>query len=155
MKKLLLLSGFLVVLLSACTRYNSDITSQSAIDDARIRAYIEANHINATKGPYGIYYEILKTDTSTQHPTSTSSVQVSYVGTLLNGANIQPQATSILDLNGADEAIGGFQVAMPLMTIGERMLLIVPSTLGYGSVTQGNVPANSVLVFTIDLLGFY
>jgi len=36
-----------------------------------------------------------------------------------------------------------------------RIRLIIPSALGYGSVAQSGIPANSVLDFTIDLIGFY
>ncbi|MGI4806005.1 MAG: FKBP-type peptidyl-prolyl cis-trans isomerase, partial [Janthinobacterium lividum] len=34
---------------------------------------------------------------------------------------------------------------------GGRIKLFVPSALGYGSTVTGSIPANSVLIFTIDL----
>jgi peptidylprolyl isomerase len=37
------------------------------------------------------------------------------------------------------------------MRIGGRRELIIPATLGYGATAQAKIPANSTLVFVIDL----
>ena len=38
------------------------------------------------------------------------------------------------------------------MKVGGRRQLIIPPELGYGSRAQGSIPANSILVFTIDIV---
>jgi peptidylprolyl isomerase len=38
------------------------------------------------------------------------------------------------------------------MQVGGRRILVVPSTLGYGSRATAKVPANSALVYVVDLV---
>ncbi|MFI5158437.1 MAG: FKBP-type peptidyl-prolyl cis-trans isomerase [Sphingobacteriales bacterium] len=162
MKRILLLSGFLIILFSACKKQTFNDTRQATIDDLKIQAYIKANKLDFIKDPSGIYYKIESTSTGPR-PTATDTVRVSYTGSLLNGTVFQPISTSNLPLPGV---IKGFQIGVPLIgTTGfapfARIKLIIPSALGYGSASQtdGNgavtIPANSVLYFTVDLLGIY
>jgi FKBP-type peptidyl-prolyl cis-trans isomerase len=37
------------------------------------------------------------------------------------------------------------------MKVGGRRIMILPSVLGYGSTANGSIPANSPLVFVVDL----
>lgn len=53
---------------------------------------------------------------------------------------------------GFNFAISGFEFAISLMRQGEKATVIFPSRLGYGTQPQGPVPANSPLIFEIDLL---
>jgi FKBP-type peptidyl-prolyl cis-trans isomerase FkpA len=159
MKKQFLLFGLLIILFSACKKTSFNDSKQATIDDDKIKAYIAANHIDVTKDPAtGIYYKILIQGTGPK-PTVADTVRITYVGTLLNGTVFQPKSTSTA---GVAELIKGFQLALPLMSVDSssftRIRLIVPSSLGYGSVAQGGdvpIAANSPLDFTIDLLGFF
>lgn len=152
MKKQFLLFGLLfIALFSACKKERYDATTQASIDDAKIKAYIVANHINATRASSGIYYEIVDDGTGAM-PNDTSHVQVNYEGKLLNGTVFSPQQVSTIALA---DAVVGWQDGLPLMHTGGRMTLIVPSALGYGTEGSDGVPANAVLVFTIDLLGYF
>jgi len=153
MKKLFLLFGLSILLFSACTKTSYNPTKQAAIDDTKIQAYIAANKITGlTKDPSGVYYKFIIQNNATSHPNDTSTVQVTYSGKLLNGTVFDSESVTLLPLT---EVVKGWQIAVPYMTDGERMLLIVPSGLGYGTTGSTNIPANSVLVFTIDLIGFY
>lgn len=163
MKRYLLLFSLFIIGLSSCKK--GDVTTeQAAIDDAKIQAYMSANNIKATKDPSGIYYQVIKDGAGTK-PTATSTVQVTYNGKLLNGTVFDQATVTNLLLSGT---IKGWQIGLPYVKSGTldsqnrpisntagRILLIVPSALGYGTVAQDNIPANSVLVFTIDLIGFY
>ena len=51
---------------------------------------------------------------------------------------------------GFARAIGG-TAGIPPMQVGGRRLMIIPASLGYGSQASGPIPANSVLVFVVDL----
>jgi FKBP-type peptidyl-prolyl cis-trans isomerase len=37
------------------------------------------------------------------------------------------------------------------MRVGGRRIIIMPASLGYGSQANGQIPANSPLVFVVDL----
>jgi FKBP-type peptidyl-prolyl cis-trans isomerase FkpA len=162
MKRQFLLFGLLIILFSACKKTSFNDSKQAQIDDDKIKAYIAANHIDVTKDPSGIYYGFVKLDTGNAHPKLTDTVQVNYTGKLLNGTVFDTESASIIPLAGT---VKGWQIAIPLMTYDgssknyTRMRLIIPSALGYGSVAQTGgttpIPANSVLDFTIDLIGFY
>lgn len=161
MKKQFLLFGLLIILFSACKKTSFNDSKQAQIDDDKIKAYIAANHIDVTKDPStGIYYKIVTPDTGA-HPTLADTVQVTYTGRLLNGTVFDSENGTIMALSAV---VKGWQLGIPLMgSDGKapycRLRLIIPSALGYGSVAQTGgtttIPANSVLDFTIDLIGFY
>lgn len=165
MKKHFLLFGLLLILFSACKKGAFDATRQATIDDDKIKAYIAANHIESLiKDPSGIYYKFISLDTGTARPSLTDTVQVSYTGKLLNGTVFDSEIGYQIPLSSV---VKGWQIIVPYMTFNAtqaaaskytRVRLIIPSALAYGNaVTGGNVtiPANSVLDFTIDLIGFY
>ncbi len=150
MKKTFLLLSALFLIIASCKKDNS-AAAQAAADDTAIKAYIAANNITAIKDPSGLYYQIL-TDGSGANPTVKSTVDVNYTGKLLNGSVFAPTANLSSPLSGL---IQGWQIGIPYAKAGGRILLIIPSALGYGSSSPGaSIPANSVLVFTIDLLSF-
>jgi len=160
MKRILLLSGLLIILFSACKKQTFNDTRQATIDDLKIQAYIKANKIDVVKDPSGLYYQIVTTNPG-PNPTATDTVQVSYTGKLLNGTVFDAQTAAIVDM---PTAIKGWQIGIPMIGADHinkaaRIRLIIPSALAYGSVVQTGgqvtIPANSVLDFTIDLIGFY
>ncbi len=159
MKKYLLLLSVIVLGLSACKK-GDVVADQAAIDDAKIQAYIAANYktTNFIKDASGIYYAVIKTGTGA-YPTATSTVQVSYTGKLLNGSQFDQSTHFLTPLSST---IKGWQIGLLHINSGTlpntadtagRLLLIVPSALAYGTTGSGSIEANSVLVFTIDLLG--
>ena len=88
--------------------------------------------------------------------TATSTVTVNYVGVLYKGGkefdsswNDGTTSRSSLPLSGV---IQGWQQGIPGMKVGGRRELIIPPSLGYGEPgAQPKIPANSTLVFVIDL----
>jgi peptidylprolyl isomerase len=87
--------------------------------------------------------------------TASSTVNVQYVGVLYKGGkqfdaswNDGSGQPVSLPLSGV---IKGWQQGIPGMKIGGRRELIIPPSLGYGATAQSKIPANSTLVFIIDL----
>jgi len=52
---------------------------------------------------------------------------------------------------GESSVISGWHWALSRMKEGEKATALIPSAYGYGSQAQGPIPANSVLVFELDL----
>ncbi|BAJ32425.1 MULTISPECIES: FKBP-type peptidyl-prolyl cis-trans isomerase [Kitasatospora] len=53
---------------------------------------------------------------------------------------------------GAGSLIKGWDQGLVGKPVGSRVLLVVPPALGYGDQASGSIPANSTLVFEIDIL---
>lgn len=54
------------------------------------------------------------------------------------------------DLN---RVIPGFAEGLKGQTIGSQVMIVIPPDLGYGAQAQASIPANSTLVFVVDILG--
>lgn len=52
-----------------------------------------------------------------------------------------------------DSVVPGFAQALEGQTVGSQILAVIPPELGYGEQASGSIPANSTLVFVIDILG--
>ncbi len=85
------------------------------------------------------------------------AVTVNYVGALAGGKKFD----SSYDRNqpfpfilGAGQVIKGWDIGVSGMKVGGKRKLIIPPELGYGSQDVGNglIPANSTLIFEVELL---
>jgi FKBP-type peptidyl-prolyl cis-trans isomerase FkpA len=157
MKKYLLLLSVVVLGLSACKKVDF-VAEQAAIDEAKIQAYVAANNITGlTKDPSGIYYKIEKPGAGTS-PTTASLVKMAYVGKLLNGSTFETStgATAVVSTFVSGFQTGLLKVKGPSAagaTDGGKIFMIIPSALAYGATELSKVPANSVITFTVDLIG--
>lgn len=91
--------------------------------------------------------------------TPASSVTVQYVGVLYkNGKMFDSSWTrgsaatfSLAQVvKGFTQGIGG-TTGVPPMKVGGRRIMILPAALGYGPQANNGIPANSALVFVVDL----
>jgi len=147
--KFLLMLTVLVATLGACSKDDYNAEKQAAKDDALIVEFITKNNIPATKHSSGLYYQII-TEGSGPSITSAATVGVNYEGRLLNGTQFDKSSKMITF--PLSQVIKGWTIGVPLVKVGGRIRLIIPSTLGYGNQASGPIPKNSVLDFTIDLL---
>ena len=84
-------------------------------------------------------------------------VTVNYTGLLENGtkfdSSLNPGRTPFRFTVGAGQVIKGWDEGLIGMKVGGKRKLTIPPELGYGSRDNGPIPANSTLIFEIDLLG--
>lgn len=101
----------------------------------------------------GLQYEVL-TKTEGAQPKATDVVTVHYEGTLTDGSvfdsSIKRGSPIDLPVSGV---IPGWVEGLQLMHVGEKYKLYIPSELAYGEQSPTPaIPANSVLVFELELL---
>jgi len=83
------------------------------------------------------------------------TVNVHYVGTLTNGTKFDSsydRGQTYPFVIGAGRVIAGWDQGVPGMKVGGKRRLTIPPSLGYGSQAYGPIPANSTLIFEIDLV---
>ena len=83
-------------------------------------------------------------------------VTVQYVGALTNGTVFDASAkrgSEGFSFNlGAGEVIQGWDQGLVGMKEGGKRTLVIPAPLAYGDQAIGAIPANSVLIFEVELL---
>ncbi|KRX05589.1 hypothetical protein PPERSA_12767 [Pseudocohnilembus persalinus] len=79
-------------------------------------------------------------------------VRVRYSGAYENG--IKFDSNEVLEFQiGASEVIEGWEMALPKMSLGEKIQLTVPPKLGYDNEGLSDIVLpNSTLIFEIELL---
>lgn len=125
-------------------------SEQAAEDDRLIQEYIAANNLNAVKAPSGLYYVIDQQGTGAEC-NSNSDVHVAYTGYYLDGIIFDgsDQQGITFNLGGVIE---GWRLGIPYFREGGTGKLLIPSGLAYGTSGKGDIPANAVLVFDINLI---
>ena len=110
--------------------------------------------------PSGLMYQILQEGDNKVSAQKGNKVTVHYTGWLdQNGAKGTKFDSSVdrgtpFKFNlGAGQVIAGWEQGVEGMKIGEKRLLVIPSSLGYGSRGAGSViPGNATLRFEVELL---
>ncbi|KGE13397.1 FKBP-type peptidyl-prolyl cis-trans isomerase [Sphingobacterium deserti] len=135
--------------------------AKAADEKAALMKKEETAFFAGLKGKAGIksvdstlYYEVIQEGTGAK-PTAEDEVTVHYKGSLANGKVFDSSYDrgAPIDL-GLDRVIKGWQVGIPLMTVGSKYKFYIPSDLGYGERGAGaDIPPYSALVFEIELIG--
>lgn len=133
---------------SACT----PVAPQA--EEAAILQYVSSANMNAVKDGSGLYYEILQ-EGSGGVPNLNSVILIKYSGTLTNGTQFDSQNDPTKTEWALRTLIPGWQIAIPKIKKGGKIKMVVPSALAYGCTAYGNIPANSILVFDVELVDFY
>jgi FKBP-type peptidyl-prolyl cis-trans isomerase 2 len=82
------------------------------------------------------------------------SVTVNYSGWLWDGTQFDSSwgGSKFTSALTKGSIIDGWIQGLVGQTVGSQVLLIIPPSLGYGATEQGSIPANSTLVFVVDIL---
>lgn len=102
----------------------------------------------------GLRWRRVKGDGSGAHPRIEDVVTLHYAGKLTDGTEFdssykrgRPASFPLAGL------IPAWQMAVPMMGIGDTIEIAVPAELGYGPRGAGPIPGGATLLFTIELLG--
>lgn len=130
--------------------YNPCATVAPAAEIQAVQDYLTAQGITgAVQHCSGMFYKIDAPGTGAT-PTVCSNIAVTYEGKLTNGTTFDQATTPVAF--GLGGVIKGWMNGLPLIKSGGRIYLYIPPTLGYGANATGPIPANSILVFRVDLV---
>lgn len=100
----------------------------------------------------GLLYQVI-TPAEGEQPKDTDTVQVHYKGTLIDGTQFDNSydrgEPATFPLN---RVIPGWTEGVQLMPVGSKFKFVIPPELAYGEQDTPTIPANSTLVFEVELL---
>ena len=102
----------------------------------------------------GLLYSIQK-EGSGDKAKSGDLVSVHYSGFLLDGTKFDSsydRGTPIEFVLGQGRVIKGWDEGISLLNVGSKAKFIIPANLGYGNRAMGPIPANSILIFEVELV---
>lgn len=121
-----------------------------------------------TVGETGIVLLFTEEVESEELPQVRDTLVVDYTGKLLDGTVFDTSVEQVAQDNGLfnpnrtyepfevvlgmSSVINGWHWSLSQMKEGEKAIALIPSSYAYGSQANGPIPANSVLVFELDLL---
>ena len=123
--------------------------TQKEGDDFRM-AFEKEEGVQKTES--GLLYKVL-TSADGEKPAETDTVEVHYVGTLTDGTKFDSSydrnQTATFPLN---RVIPGWTEGVQLMPVGSKFKFVIPPELAYGNQDTPTIPANSTLVFEVELV---
>ena len=173
----------LAILFSSCeSNFNMggpvyDQAGNLAIDSAKIAQYLEIAEYDSLyriHDPSGVVVIVQEEGTGSRPSASAgNTVHANYTGMLLDGTvfdtNLEAVAKehdiydekrdyrlSSFPLIPGNQGgpIPGFTIGFTRMRSGSKGVILIPSPYGYQDQEMDRIPANSVLVFEVDFLGF-
>ena len=114
----------------------------------------ETETVVTETGEASLKTEILKEGEGEMTETG-DQVSVHYVGTLTDGTQFdssRDRGTPFTLTLGAGSVIKGWEQGLVGMKVGELRRLTIPAELGYGARAVSTIPANSTLIFEVELL---
>ena len=131
-------------------------SAKKALDEQA--AFLAKNIMDSTvkTTPKGVQYKVLKDSTGIS-PKASDKVKVHYIGSLLNGTEFDNSVKRGEPLEfPVNAVIEGWQDLLQVMKEGMKVKAWIPSALAYGEAgVPPLIPANSLLVFEVELLKVY
>ncbi|MCC6691687.1 MAG: FKBP-type peptidyl-prolyl cis-trans isomerase [Bacteroidia bacterium] len=120
-----------------------------------LERFIQQNNISVSPTESGLYIVTMQEGTGKEIAEG-QTASVKYSGKFLNGQVFD--ATDMHDGKPIDVSVGkgqvipGWEEALLKMKKGQKVLLVVPSALGYGSQGMGHIPPYSPLLFEMEIV---
>ena len=123
-------------------------------EDDLLKAFITKKGWSAQSTPEGVYYVIDSVGTGA-NPAVSNAVTVFYKGYLLDETVFDSRLRPNTPVEfGLSNVIKGWQIGLPKFKSGSKGKLLIPSAYAYGSTATTAIPANSPLIFEIELVSF-
>lgn len=104
--------------------------------------------------PGNLRWRRVKGNGAGAHPTVEDTVTIHYAGTLIDGTEFDSSyARNEPATFPLGALIPAWQMAVPMMGVGDTIEIASPSDLAYGPVGKGPIPGGATLLFKIELLG--
>lgn len=122
-----------------------------------VKKYLTLRSLTATQHPSGLFYTVTGQGTGAIIANLCTVTTVRYTARLANGTVFDSTGAGVISFQ-LGQTIAGWQKGLPQVSEGGKITLYIPPTLGYGSVDQKDntgkviIPANSILIFDIELL---
>lgn len=141
---------------SYLVEHKVEIENRKKQQDLKIQKYIQTRGFKYKKTSNGVYYAIVEAGKGNKIQQG-NAVIFHYVGSLLDDLTEfestyqlgRPAAFTL----GQGSVIPGWEEVFSLLTEGDVCKIIIPSHLGFGHITKEKVPANSVLMFDVKIIG--
>lgn len=147
--------------------YMENMQQAQAAEKEMLANYVAENNIKATPDEEGLYIIVNKKGNG-QKVEIGRQVAINYTGRLLNGKVFDTSLESVAKENeiydsrrpyeplsyrvGEQSLIRGWEKGIINQPAGSKLTLIIPSALGYGPQDLGIIPANSSLIFDIEIV---
>ncbi len=140
--------------------------SLQALEMQTLIEYVRANGFSDIP-TNGVYYKQIQKGNGFK-PANGDNARVHYVGRFLDGKVFDTSVESVAKESGNYTAqrdyspleftlgkrqmIQGFEAAVAEMSVGEKGIVVIPSSLAYGARARGEIPAFSTLIFELELV---
>jgi FKBP-type peptidyl-prolyl cis-trans isomerase FkpA len=156
MKKLFFVSVFAgIILVFGCGKQSPDTqacTNKTIYaDTSALLTYAKDSSIHVTWDSLGLFYQILDSGNNNK-PVFSSNVTVNYIGRLMSGIIFDSASNTNLNGAGLYRLLNGWQIGLPKIGVGGRIILLIPSANAYGCTGYGPVPGDAPLYFDVRLL---
>ena len=142
----------ITVFAAGCLNNDDPLTVQEQFDKdiEIIDRFLSDNSIDAQiDDNSGLRYVIHEQGTG-ETASSSDSIKVNYEGRIITDGTVFDSGESVDFL--LSSLIAGWQIGIPLIQEEGSITLYIPSIYGFGSLQNGSIPPNSVLVFDVELL---
>ena len=141
------LLAFTALILTACKTYSED---EKQTFDQQIEAYLKKNNRVCERSDSGLYFQIIEQGEGRKIQYN-DKVKFTYKGELLDGT-VFDNRTEPVEFD-VKVLIAAWQEIMLELNVGGKAYLVAPPHLGYGTHQLDDIPPQSIIVFTMEVVG--